>query len=84
MAQDLGVGVISYSPLALGLLTGKYSSSSLPPGPRGTLFKGLLQDTAPLLEVLRLVAKERRKKMSQVGQGVEGRGREGGCTRALL
>jgi aryl-alcohol dehydrogenase-like predicted oxidoreductase len=33
--------VIAYSPLALGLLTGKYDQSHLPSGPRNGLAKSL-------------------------------------------
>ncbi|GBF91660.1 hypothetical protein Rsub_03964 [Raphidocelis subcapitata] len=65
-AAELGVAVIAYSPLALGLLTGKYAADSLPAGPRGTLFKQLLPEIAPLLAALEAVAKSRRKSMSQV------------------
>ena len=36
---DLGVTPIGYSPLALGVLSGKYTLDSLPTGPRGFLFK---------------------------------------------
>ncbi|CAM9369045.1 unnamed protein product, partial [Heterosigma akashiwo] len=35
--QDLGVHVLSYSPLGLGLVTGKYSLDKLPSGPRAKL-----------------------------------------------
>lgn len=34
VCDELGVRLISYSPLGLGMLTGKYSSSKLPNGPR--------------------------------------------------
>jgi len=42
MCDEMGMAVISYSPLALGILTGKYESGNLPSGPRGALFKRLL------------------------------------------
>lgn len=51
--DELGVKVISYSPLGLGLLTGKYSADSLPKGPRKvlaqSLFNGPNAESAQLL-----------------------------------
>ena len=35
------VGLLAYSPLATGLLTGKYSGGALPPGSRATIVKNL-------------------------------------------
>eukprot|EP00197_Chlamydomonas_leiostraca_P015833 CAMPEP_0202882450 /NCGR_PEP_ID=MMETSP1391-20130828/38004_1 /ASSEMBLY_ACC=CAM_ASM_000867 /TAXON_ID=1034604 /ORGANISM="Chlamydomonas leiostraca, Strain SAG 11-49" /LENGTH=328 /DNA_ID=CAMNT_0049565305 /DNA_START=156 /DNA_END=1142 /DNA_ORIENTATION=- len=66
VCDELGVTLISYSPLALGLLSGKYGEGNLPSGPRGGLFKSLLPEVAPLLQVLDAIATERRKTMSQV------------------
>ncbi|GLC52517.1 hypothetical protein PLESTB_000638500 [Pleodorina starrii] len=68
LCDDLGVTVIAYSPLALGLLSGKYSleSGRLPEGPRAALFRQLLPEVAPLVEVVGLVAQERRKTPAQV------------------
>ena len=34
LCDSLGIRLISYSPLGLGMLTGKYSPSNLPQGPR--------------------------------------------------
>ena len=39
--EDLGVKVLSYSPLALGMLTGKYTASNPPSGPRKAIFQKL-------------------------------------------
>lgn len=65
--QELGVQPIAYSPMALGLLTGKYSEGqSLPQGLRGALFRQLLPSLAPLLGVLREVARSRGKTCAQV------------------
>lgn len=36
ICDSLGIRLISYSPLGLGMLTGKYSLSNLPRGPRYT------------------------------------------------
>ena len=33
-ASDLGVSILAYSPLAQGILTGKFDQSNLPAGPR--------------------------------------------------
>lgn len=67
--QELNLALIAYSPLALGLLSGKYSledPSSLPSGPRGFLFKQILPGLGPLLAELSAVAAARRKTPSQV------------------
>lgn len=39
--KELGVQVLSYSPLGLGMLTGKYNKDNLPKGPRNILFRNL-------------------------------------------
>ncbi|KAF5835808.1 NADP-dependent oxidoreductase domain-containing protein [Dunaliella salina] len=69
LCDDLGITLIAYSPLALGLLTGKYSledKASLPSGPRGQLFRSLLPKVQPLLDTLQAIAASRNKNMSQV------------------
>ena len=52
LAGELGVTVIAYSPLALGLLTGRYRSDCLPSGLRGLLFARLLPRLEPLLALM--------------------------------
>lgn len=66
--DDAGCRLISYSPLCLGLLSGKYDLDNLPrPGnPRRQLFKELLPGAQPLLGTLKAVAKEYNKTPSQV------------------
>nr|XP_029145506.1 pyridoxal reductase, chloroplastic isoform X3 [Arachis hypogaea] len=66
ICDSLGIQLIAYSPLGLGMLTGKYSPSTLPTGPRGLLFKQILPGLDPLLSSLRDIANKRRKTMSQV------------------
>lgn len=66
VCQELGMGLISYSPLALGLLSGKYDAERLPKGPRGVLFKQLLPEIQPVLSTLEAVAASRRKSVPQV------------------
>lgn len=53
--EDLGVDLMAYSPLCQGLLTGKYSESNLPSGPRGQIFAPLAKELAPLSQLLREV-----------------------------
>ncbi|KAK4351006.1 hypothetical protein RND71_030319 [Anisodus tanguticus] len=50
------IRVIANSPLGLGMLTGKYTPSNLPPGPRQ-----ILPGLEPLLTSLRQIAQRRRK-----------------------
>ncbi|XP_027365380.1 pyridoxal reductase, chloroplastic [Abrus precatorius] len=66
LCDNLGIRVIAYSPLGLGMLTGKYSPSKLPSGPRALLFKQILPGLDPLLSSLRNIANKRRKTMAQV------------------
>ncbi|KAJ1378756.1 NADP-dependent oxidoreductase domain [Sesbania bispinosa] len=66
ICDSLGIRMIAYSPLGLGMLTGKYSPSKLPSGPRALLFKQILPGLDPLLSSLREIANKRRKTMSQV------------------
>ena len=68
VCKALGIGLIAYSPLGLGMLTGKYdvSSGRLPKGPRGLLFRQILPGLEPLLGTMDAIAKERRKSVSQV------------------
>ena len=65
---DLGIQMISYSPLGLGLVTGKYNvkAGKLPSGPRGYLFRQILPSLDDLILVLRRIAREREKTMPQV------------------
>jgi pyridoxine 4-dehydrogenase len=63
----LGIKLIAYSPLALGLLTGKYQvGGALPKGVRGSTFKRLLPQIEPLLKLLEGIAQQRGKTMAQV------------------
>ncbi|MEO1005464.1 MAG: aldo/keto reductase [Cyanobacteria bacterium J06638_38] len=65
--DELGIKLIAYSPLCLGILTGKYNNpSTYPKGLRGLLFKRLVPEAKPLLECLNAIAKYRHKTMAQV------------------
>ncbi|CAN1170726.1 Pyridoxal reductase, chloroplastic [Linum perenne] len=66
VCDSLGIRLIAYSPLGLGMLTGKYTSSSLPSGPRGLLFRQILPGLDPLLKVLTEIAQKRNKTIPQV------------------
>jgi aryl-alcohol dehydrogenase-like predicted oxidoreductase len=65
--KDLGVRVIAYSPLEMGLLSGKYSSQNPPPGYRGSQYADLLRRLPPLIDLLREIGlKHGDKTVSQV------------------
>ena len=65
--DELGIKLIAYSPLCLGILTGKYSEpSTYPQGLRRLLFKRLVPDARPVLNCLDAIAKSKNKTMSQV------------------
>ncbi|KAJ9174323.1 hypothetical protein P3X46_017358 [Hevea brasiliensis] len=66
ICDSLGIGLIAYSPLGLGMLTGKYTSSRLPLGPRALLFRQILPGLEPLLSSLREIAQKRNKTLPQV------------------
>ncbi|MCF4970241.1 aldo/keto reductase [Nostoc sp. CMAA1605] len=67
VCDELGIQLIAYSPLALGILTGKYSENNpYPKGIRGLLFRQLLPGARSLLACLRAIAESRNKTMSQV------------------
>lgn len=54
--QELGITLIAYSPLAQGLLTGKYSPENPPPGLRGLRYgRRRLRAIAPLLRLLQSI-----------------------------
>lgn len=67
LCDELGIRLIAYSPLALGLLTGKYSATGpYPSGVRGLLFRQLLPKLQPLLDVVGAIAAHRQKTSAQV------------------
>ncbi|MBI3972359.1 MAG: aldo/keto reductase [Chloroflexi bacterium] len=54
--RELDVTLIAYSPLAMGLLTGKYGPEQPPPGLRGRRFRGRrLAQLQPLIATLRQI-----------------------------
>jgi aryl-alcohol dehydrogenase-like predicted oxidoreductase len=56
--RDLGVTLIAYSPLGMGLLTGKYGPENPPPLTRRRRTAGLLHHLEPLLAELRQIGGE--------------------------
>ena len=50
--KELGIRLIAYSPLEKGLLTGKYSSETPPPGVRGTQYAEMLSKLPPIIKLL--------------------------------
>ncbi|XP_047340776.1 pyridoxal reductase, chloroplastic [Impatiens glandulifera] len=66
ICDSLGIRVIAYSPLGLGMLTGKYNDSNYPQGPRGLLFRQIIPGLKPLLSSLENIARKRGKTISQV------------------
>lgn len=67
VCDNLGIKLIAYSPLALGLLTGKFAENGkFPKGVRGILFRQILPGIQDVLGTLREIANTRNKTMSQV------------------
>lgn len=67
VCDELGIRLIAYSPLALGLLTGKYTRpEDLPKGLRKFALGQILPGVKPLLECLQDVAQSKNKTMAQV------------------
>lgn len=57
--QDLGVKVIAYSPLAMGLLTGKYTPDTPPQGIRGGRFgRKYLEKVQPLITLMKRIGSD--------------------------
>ena len=64
--DELGIRLIAYSPLGLGLLTGKYSTENPPPGLRGFAYKEVLPALPELLATMREIGDARRDEKSGV------------------
>ena len=50
--RELGVRLMAYSPLAMGLLTGKYTPENPPPGTRGAKYALILRNLQPLIRLM--------------------------------
>ncbi|MCF7808321.1 MAG: aldo/keto reductase [Candidatus Marinimicrobia bacterium] len=73
VCEDQGLGIMPWSPLHGGLLTGKYMDKDSGPWPKGTRLKGPddhlpydVEQGHETLEAVRSIAKERQVSMSQV------------------
>lgn len=69
VCEEENCRLISYSPLCLGLLTGKYTLDNLPTGatnPRRQLFRELLPTAQNLLNTLEAIGKDLGKSQTQV------------------
>eukprot|EP00884_Botryococcus_braunii_P018897 jgi/Botrbrau1/5691/Bobra.0071s0025.1 len=67
ICDELGIALIAYSPLGLGMLTGKYGGTKgLPQGPRGLLFRQILPGIQPLLDLMGIIAARKRATIPQV------------------
>lgn len=54
LCHELGVTLIAYSPLGMGMLTGKYTPDNPPPGPRSRRYdKEFLVRLLPLIKLMR-------------------------------
>src|SRR5688572_7080970 len=51
-SKELGIRLVAYSPIEMGLLSGKYSVDSPPPGARSRNYPGLLPKIGPLLKLM--------------------------------
>jgi aryl-alcohol dehydrogenase-like predicted oxidoreductase len=56
--QELGIRVIAYSPLAMGLLTGKYTPENPPPGIRAGKYGSTLKEIQPLIKLLTAIGQD--------------------------
>ncbi len=50
--QELNIRLIAYSPLAMGLLSGKYNPENPPPGMRAGKYASILKEIQPLIKLL--------------------------------
>lgn len=62
LCQELGVRLIAYSPLAMGLLTGKYTPETPPSGVRARKYAGLLKMMQPLLRLMNEIGQDHESK----------------------
>jgi aryl-alcohol dehydrogenase-like predicted oxidoreductase len=55
--KEMGIRLIAYSPLAMGLLTGKYTTDTPPAGPRGRKYAAILKELPALLSLMNEIGK---------------------------
>jgi aryl-alcohol dehydrogenase-like predicted oxidoreductase len=64
--KELGVTLIAYSPLAMGVLTGKYTSENPLSGMRGLRYNRQLDELQPLLQEMKAIGEAHEKTTAQV------------------
>ena len=65
--RDKNITLIAYSPIAKGILTGKYTPQHTPPGIRGRTYnRNYLTRVQPLIELLKKIGEMHGKSLSQV------------------
>jgi len=59
ICDELGIKIIAYSPLAMGLLSGKYNSENMPSGFRSRKYsKKYVEKTQPLIKLLKKIGSD--------------------------
>jgi aryl-alcohol dehydrogenase-like predicted oxidoreductase len=56
--KELGIRLIAYSPLEMGLLTGKYGPQNPPPGSRGVRYTFLISRIGPMLKLMTKIGQD--------------------------
>jgi len=64
--KELGIRLIAYSPLEMGLLTGKYSIENQPTGMRSSKYADMLKKLPPVIRALQEIGQNHGKTVSQV------------------
>ncbi|XP_040370202.1 uncharacterized oxidoreductase At1g06690, chloroplastic isoform X2 [Rosa chinensis] len=65
--DELGITLIAYSPIAQGVLTGKYTPENIPTGPRGQIYtRDFLTKLQPLLNRIKEIGEKYSKTPTQV------------------
>jgi aryl-alcohol dehydrogenase-like predicted oxidoreductase len=64
--KELGIRLIAYSPLEMGLLTGKYSTENPPTGMRSSKYADMLNKIPPIIRALQEIGQNHGKTVSQV------------------
>jgi pyridoxine 4-dehydrogenase len=62
--KELGIRLIAYSPIEKGLLSGKYSVDSPPPGSRARTYASLLPKIGPLLKLMTEIGQDHGGKLN--------------------
>jgi aryl-alcohol dehydrogenase-like predicted oxidoreductase len=62
--KELGIRLIAYSPLEMGMLSGKYHVDAPPSGSRGRMYSGLLAKLGPLLKLMTEIGQDHGGKSS--------------------